>query len=93
MQAICVMIGNTDNRLSQNEWAHFVVYTKRAIDRFVSEVRFSGGPETSAPWQNYCWVCDVEIAKIPDLIVALSQVRKSYRQDSVAVIVGTTSFV
>jgi hypothetical protein len=93
VETICILIGNTDNKLGQGEWAHFCQYCRRAIEDIVSRVHFAGGPETSAPWQNYCWVCEIDVMMTRELKSKIASVRKSYGQDSVAVLVGETQFV
>lgn len=92
-KTICILIGNSDNKLSQNEWAHFVVYAKQAIESFVCHIHFNGGPETSAPWQNWCWVCECVPENVTMVEVALRRVRAAYKQDSIAVLVGDTQFI
>lgn len=88
-----IQIGNSDNKLTQNEWAHFVTYTEGLIGEIVYRVHFFGGSESFAPWQNACWVVEMDVDKKDELFRVLEVVRKSYKQESIAVTFGRTEFV
>jgi hypothetical protein len=52
---VFIQIGNTDNKLTQQEWSHFILDTKLAMKRLAKEIHFMGFSEPDAPWQNACW--------------------------------------
>lgn len=94
MQTYVIQIGNSDNKLSQNHWAHFVAGVDLAIRSRCGHIHFKGGSDWDAPWQNACWVCvplgeDAAAALMDDL--ALEAARND--QDSIAVTIGETVFV
>ena len=93
MDTICILIGNSDNKLTQNEWAHFVEHMKQTLERIVYRVHFFGGSETYAPWQNCCWVCQIAPHRIDELKADVSRCRGMFQQESVAVLVGETAFI
>lgn len=85
---ISLQAGNTDNKLSQLEWYKFVRRLGEILGCYESARHFFGGSETYAPWQNVCWVCEIEIGKLEELKLALADVRQLYQQDAVCLLVG-----
>jgi hypothetical protein len=88
-----IQIGNSDNKLTQNNWAHFVASMRSEISRSVYRIHFQGGSDWDAPWQNACWVCEVRPEQIEPLREAVAKVRGQYEQDSAAVVFGETEFI
>ncbi len=91
--SVVVQIGNSDNKLTQNMWAHFVVYMRSAIEETVYRVHFQGGSDWDAPWQNACWVCEVLPEQIEPLREAVTKCRKQFDQESAAIMFGETEFI
>lgn len=93
-KTVVVQIGNSDNKLTQNEWAHFCVYTKAAIAENAYRIHFEGGSDFNAPWQNACWVCEMtQHNSIDKLKSELAMLCRQFRQDSIAIVCGETEFV
>ena len=90
---VVVQIGNSDNKLTQGEWAHYVEAIRNVIRKNVSAIHFQGGSDWDAPWQNACWVCDIDHSFKDEFIASLLQVKNSYRQDSIALTWGHTDFL
>jgi len=91
---VIIQVGNSDDRLSQYEWALFIAELRSVIEQNVVQVHFSGGSDWCAPWQNACWVCQIaDDANVEQLIEKIQDCRGRHRQDAVAVTVGTTRFV
>ena len=88
-----IQIGNTDNKLTQEEWAQFAQEMHFEIVLHTGRVHFSGGSDWNAPWQNACWVCDISQDKLDGLKDAVAQVRKQYNQDAAALTLGFTQMV
>jgi phage terminase large subunit-like protein len=88
-----IQIGNSDNKLTQNNWAHFVASMRSEIERNVYRIHFQGGSDWDAPWQNACWVCEVRSHQIEPLRAAVAKCRGLYQQDSAAVVFGETEFI
>lgn len=93
MKTITIQIGNSDNKLTQSEWAHYVESTKICIENTVNQVHFFGGAPNWYPWQNVAWVCIIFDECIDDLTKKLIGIRKSFNQDSIAVTIGDTEFI
>lgn len=88
-----ILIGNSDNKLTQNEWAHYVEAMRLAIERICHIVHFFGGSSTYAPWQNVCWTIEIDLDNVGALKFDIMNIRRSYKQDSVAVMTGVTEFI
>ena len=93
MITVVIQIGNSDDKLTQNEWAHFTESMRQEIARLAHVFHFQGGSDWNAPWQNACWVCEVPTHRIDELKRVVAKRRESYGQDSAAFTIGTTEFV
>jgi hypothetical protein len=91
MNTIIVQIGNSDNKLTQREWANFV----SAVDTIINnckQIHFRGGSPFDSSVQNACWVFTYE-GNIVDLKSRLTVIREAMRQDAVAITFGVTEFI
>ena len=92
-----VQIGNSDDKLTQEEWSQFCASTHSTVfsRAYQQRIHFYGFAPSDAPWQNACWV--FELSTNPevtsDLHNALAVVARNYRQDSIALTIGETTFV
>lgn len=93
MKTIVVQIGNTDNKLTQQEWSKYVETMNHFLRCHINTVHFAGGSPTESPWQNYCWVGVAYIADWDFFAKHLNQIRLRFNQDSVAVTLGETQFI
>lgn len=93
MKTVIIQIGNTDNKLTQTEWAHFVEAIRRLVTDHARRIHFGGGSSYDDPWQNACWVAEVTDSSIDAFRQALTETRNSFQQESVAFTVGETEFV
>lgn len=91
-RTIIVQIGNSDNKLTQEEWSKFVTETRETITKICFEIHFDGGSRYDSQWQN---VCFVGTSNIDDLTIHehLNILRTKYRQDSIALTIGDTILV
>lgn len=81
---IYISIGNSDDRLTQKEWAAFL---KVADSTITSEANVRHGNWFSAPrseFQNACWCAQVHIIRIPRLKARLAKLAVKFKQDSIA---------
>lgn len=92
-KSACIAIGNSDNKLTQQEWANYVQRVRSIVDTFALVTHFFGGSSTWERWQNVCWLIDIDDSDLAALKQILKQAREYYRQDSVAIVVGETEFV
>lgn len=92
---VCILIGNTDNKLTQQEWSRFVEAMQEAIKQHAFCTHFCGASEGWRPWQNMCWV--VQILDGEDFRTAFQKdvtaVRQRFHQESACWIDCTTSFI
>lgn len=94
MTTVVVQIGNSDNKLSQAEWAEFIAVTREAVKQNAAQIHFEGFSNPTAEWQNACWVFERNTRISRRMWEQFSHVAGLYKQDSIAVTVGgTTRFV
>ena len=94
MKTVVIQIGNSDNKLTQSEWADFCDHVTKAINVGGFVVHFSGGSAWNSPWQNACWVIETQEESIRNLRSYLSiVVKRKYNQDSIAFTIGDTEFI
>lgn len=89
MTTAIIQIGNTDNKLTQQEWSEFVHKISILMNPF--KVHFRGGSAPDAPWQNYCWVFETDWRF--DVKESLKELSHAYKQDSIAYTTGETEFL
>lgn len=95
----CVVIstGNTDNRLTQQQWSSMVHEMDLLIQEVAVQVHFFGGPSNYAPWQNAAWIAELDAAgaeiKTLELRSELVKIRERYKQDSVMIMFAKPHFV
>ena len=90
---ITIQGGNSDDKLSQGQWAWFVASLNMAIESYQEERHFFGGAINWAEWQNVCWVVVIDPVDYKDMERQLTAIRTQYGQESLAVTVGNTKFV
>ena len=90
---VVIQIGNSDNNLTQGEWANFAASMHQTISHCVFRIHFKGGSDWDAPWQNACWVCEVAREAVDKLKREVEACRKNYRQDSASMTFGETVFI
>ena len=90
---ITLQIGNSDNKLDQEQWSMFVKAIKDRLDHSHIDIHFSGGSVNSAPWQNWCWVIDIDMYEYDILKSDILDIRIDFLQDSVSWTEGETKFI
>jgi hypothetical protein len=93
VKTIVVQIGNSDNKLSQTEWAEFVRQVEAMIREHAKAIHFFGGTENWAARQRVCWVFDCEDLQSVNLKKQLTKIREEFRQDAAAFTQGETEFI
>lgn len=82
---IHIAIGNTDNRLTQQEWADYATEVDRLLAEHAHEIHGAWFSLPNAPWQNACWAFTVENGDVRVKIEnGLGDLLARYRQDSIA---------
>lgn len=90
MRTVTICIGNSDDLLTQSEWAKYYAEVQRAVRGNASTLYFSGGSAISDPWQNAAFVFECEEKIVTRLRNELSLIRQGYQQDSIAWVDGKT---
>jgi len=84
---VYVSIGNSDDKLTQKEWAEFSQAVDTALGEDSGLVEGRHGAWTSHPtaeWQNACWCVVVSDKRVAELQAWLCDIAEEYRQDSIA---------
>jgi hypothetical protein len=95
MTTLTLQIGNTDNKLSQQEWHNFVNEVEKTLFGLgVLQCHFNGDSPGRAPWQNHCWVVDIHWETRERMFREfMTRILAEYRQDSMAITLGITEFL
>lgn len=93
MPTVIVQIGNSDDKLSQSNWAAFIADTATLITKSAECIYFSGFSAPTASWQNACWVFEMKIDKEAELRSGLCMLCEAYAQDSIALTSSATEFL
>lgn len=93
MTTAVVQIGNSDDKLPQAAWAAFVTSAWSVCDYIGAQIHFGGFSPPAAPWQNACWVFEIDDENVDLLRARLAECAAKYRQSSIALTVGATEFV
>jgi len=94
MSNVYLSIGNSDDRLTQREWAQFITWVRAAIGLWDCQVHGQWFSAPDSMWQNANWCLQfstdaAEKAAREDIIT----IRRQYRQDSVAWAVAEPEFI
>lgn len=83
---VYISIGNSDDKLTQNEWSHFHASTDLVIRRGAAMVHGAWMSDPTAPWQNACWCIEPmpDPASAEHLKMRLAETAATFRQDSIA---------
>lgn len=97
---VYISIGNSDDKLSQNEWANFygaVNNEVRRLEGWGATVHGVWISESNSFWQNACWCVDVgglEAWTVDRAEKNLAEIATQYNQDSIAwAVVEETKFL
>ena len=93
MKTVVILIGNSDDKLSQKEWSDFCYRINDLVVFYGKTVQFAGGSPSNKPWQNACYVFEMEEVNIKHVKNELSEMVYIYKQGSIAMIVGETEFI
>ena len=91
---VYLSIGNSDDKLTQKEWAQFITRTRADVVSLASQVHGQWLSSSDLMWQNACWC--LEFTSKTDLKVAreaMITIRRYYRQDSAAWAIAETEFI
>ena len=90
---IHVSIGNSDDKLAQDEWAAYCNRVDGIVRAYSTRVFGAWYSLSNSPWQNACWAVEVSGDNWNRLRAALTGAASFYRQDSIAWCEGETEFL
>lgn len=90
---LSVLIGNSDNRLTQMEWSGYAGKVNGLVRAWTYHTFFDGAPYTASQFQNHCWVFAIHKLDYQDFEDELREIALQYEQESVAVVKGNTTMV
>lgn len=88
-----VSIGNSDDKLSQAEWHNFYHEVYDLVYAYAKSTYFTGTTGPTEIWQSATFVFEPWDGDENLFKSRLSEVLVTYRQDSAALVVGSTEFV
>jgi hypothetical protein len=92
---VYLSIGNSDDKLTQKEWAQYNVAILARIKPLATVVH---GEWQSAGWsayQNACWCLEFpdDPAVLTEVREVLAEIRDDFRQESIAFAIAQTEFI
>jgi len=81
---ISIEIGNSDDKLTQAEWAKYVEAVRHKVSIYAEQVFFFGGSPNWMHWQNACWHFEIDNRYETPLREVLILLRKKFNQESIA---------
>lgn len=94
MTIVYVSIGNSDDKLTQAEWAEFVQAVRNMAAAYPKAVHGEWFSAPHSPYQNACWCLEFDNeADMCEARESLKIQREHYQQDSVAWAVAETEFL
>ncbi|RTK96549.1 MAG: hypothetical protein EKK64_03705 [Neisseriaceae bacterium] len=90
---VIVLIGNSDNKLTQKEWHYYASDVRTIIWIFEKETHFIGSTEPFSEYQSGCFVFVIEKEQLEELKNRLTLCKQRHNQNFIAMIVGNTQFI
>lgn len=79
---VYLSIGNSDNKLSQYDWARYIAQMRGQLGDLKKHGEWFSAPDSV--YQNVCWCVEVPEEKHKDLQEMLRFIAGGFRQDSIA---------
>lgn len=93
MITVYISIGNSDDKLTQADWASFYREACVAIRDAATTVHGQWVSEPTSAWQNACWCIEIGPAQASSLKAKLAEIAGFYIQDCVAWAEANTEFL
>lgn len=90
---IYVSIGNSDDKLTQDDWCHFCCAVVSLIRMETPTVHGEWYSKSGAPWQNMCICFEIPTDRADAMKAALRVIAADHCQDSIAWAVAATEFL
>lgn len=91
MKHLVISVGNTDNKLTQQEWSKFLLDMNAAL-HVEGKIHFFGGSAVYDEWQNAAWILETD-SNLTSVQEMIKLIRKKYRQESAFVMIGDGMFI
>ena len=78
-----ISIGNTDNKLTQQDWAQFCAEVSQFVNKNYFTIFGEWYSLPNSPYQNACWA--INVTSPENLEMVLADFAWRYKQDSIAV--------
>ncbi len=92
-RTLTILPGNSDHKLTQLQWHDYVMEIGGLIDSWSQNVWFFGAPANWMAYQNACWVIEIMDEDMAGFSMELKVIRERYRQNSIAIVDGITTFL
>lgn len=86
-------IGNSDDKLTQAEWAEYIAGFIATIDHYADRIHGQWFSAPDSPFQNSCVCFEIEPDKKRGLAPELMKLVADYGQESIAWAEATTAFI
>ena len=93
MKTVYITIGNSDDKLRQQEWCRFCRELSDRASYLASETHFIGFSNPDSPWQTMLICIVVPNNAMAELKANLKALASNYGQDSIALAVAEVEFV
>ena len=84
MTTFYVSIGNSDDKLTQAEWASFVADVSILVRTYAETVHGRWVSRSDDRWQNACWCFEAGTREVFAIRQRLRDAARRYRQDSIS---------
>lgn len=85
---VVLQIGNSDNKLTQQEWSQFVYDLRKTAEPLAIETHFFAPSPGDLPWQNACIIFSVREVDVETLQEQVGELKKKFRQEWIAAVLG-----
>lgn len=93
MTAATIIIGNSDDKLSQAKWSRLIMHVRHLVYR-CGDMQFDGQPAGDSAFQNACFVIsNVTPQHLKQLRQGLRLIAAKFEQDTIALISAETEFL
>lgn len=94
MTTFYVSIGNSDDKLTQEEWSAFWNEVDLIVQHYAAEIYGVWLSLPNEPFQNACWGVEIHMGhSIENMRNELKWQAKKYKQDSIAFAEAQTEFL
>lgn len=80
---VYVAIGNSDDKLSQRDWALFQIDVNQALHTGGALYHGEWTSHPTSMFQNACWCAEINAVDAAPIKKKLRELAKAYRQDSI----------